>query len=193
MLHPYATDSDERKQIPLFIAGLAIISAIGLSWILQKIHWPGWIDAPATAGFYGLYYEFFRRRLWRVRLFRKWGWVKLPMLFGKWRGFVVTSFDEQKGKHKIDADIAQDWTHMSIRIRSDYSRSESLVGSLFVGTEIILDYEYRNEPHPQAVATMHAHRGTASLLLSADGRTLEGDYYSGRDRQNYGLIHLERA
>jgi len=38
----------------------------------------------------------------------------------------------------------------------------------------------------------NAHRGTASLVLSVDGHTLSGDYYSGRERQNYGSLHLEK-
>lgn len=105
---------------------------------------------------------------------------------------MVTSFDEQRGDHRIEAEAVQDWTHISIKMRGEYSRSESLVGSIFVGNDIVLDYEYWNEPLPNAVETMHAHRGTARLMLSADGRTLSGDYYSGRDRQNYGSLHLEK-
>lgn len=192
MLHPYATDSNERKQIPLYLAGAAILSAVGLSFVLQKIHWPGWLDAPATGGFYGLYYEWFRRRLWRTKRLHEWGWVKVPMLTGKWQGNVITSFDEQKGKHSIEAEILQDWTHISIRVHSAYSRSESLVGSIFIGNDIVLDYEYRNEPLPRAAGSMHAHRGTASLILTPDGTKLIGDYYSGRDRQNFGSLHLTK-
>jgi hypothetical protein len=193
MLHPYATDSDERRRIPLYLAGLAIASAIGVSWVLQRVHLPGWLDVPATAGFYGLYYEAFRRRIWRIQTLQKWKWVKVPNLAGTWRGHVVTSFDDRAGKHSIEAEIVQDWTHISVKMRSDYSRSESLVGSIFVGDDIVLDYEYRNEPLPDAAETMHAHRGTASLILSPDGRTLSGDYYSGRDRQNFGALFLQRV
>ena len=193
MLHPYATDSDERKNVPLYIAALAIVSAIALSWILERIHWPGWLDAPATIGFYAIYYELFRHRLWRFERLRNWGWVRVPDLSGKWEGHVVTSFDEQKGKHPVSAEMVQDWTHISVKMRSKYSKSHSLVGSIFVGNDIVLDYEYWNEPRPGAVQTMHAHRGTASLILSPDGFTLSGDYYSGRDRQNYGSLHLKRV
>lgn len=193
MLHPYATDSDERKHVPLYLAALAIVSAVALSWVLQKIHWPGWLDAPATAGFYGLYYEWFRRRLWRCRIFRKWRWVKVPDISGRWDGHVCTSFDEQKGKHSVRAEIIQDWTHLSIKVSSSYSRSHSIVGSILIGDEVVLDYEYENEPLPGAVETMHAHRGTASLALSSDGNSLSGDYYSGRDRQKFGSLRLTRV
>jgi hypothetical protein len=193
MLHPYATDSDERKRIPLYLAGFAIVSAIGLSWVLQKIHLPGWLDVPATAGFYGLYYEVFRHWIWRLPVLHKWGWVRVPILCGSWKGYVVTSFDEAKGKHPVQATILQDWTHMQIRVASAYSKSNSIVGTILTSDEIVVDYEYKNEPLPGAVETMHAHRGTSSLVLSSDGQQLSGDYYSGRDRQNFGSLHLERS
>lgn len=193
MLHPYATDSDERKLVPLYLAGLAIASAIALSWVLQKIHWPGWLDAPATAGFYGLYYELFRRRVWKAKVFHTWGWIKVPLIAGRWKGYVVTSFDEQKGKHVVEAEIRQDWTHLEVRFNTAYSKSHSVVGSILTSGDPVLDYEYVNEPLPAAVATMHVHRGTASLLLSSDGKTLSGDYYSGRDRQNFGSLYLKRV
>ncbi len=37
MPNPYATDSDERKHVPLYIDGLAIVSAIGLSWLIPGL------------------------------------------------------------------------------------------------------------------------------------------------------------
>ena len=75
-MHPYATDSQERKTIPLFIAAFAVISALALSRLLQLIHWPGWVDAPATMGFYGIYYDLFRRWFWRIPLLHTLGIVK---------------------------------------------------------------------------------------------------------------------
>jgi hypothetical protein len=40
---------------------------------------------------------------------------------------------------------------------------------------------------------MHAHRGTAVLKLSDDGKELSGEYYSGRDRQNYGTLLIAKV
>jgi hypothetical protein len=191
-MHPYATDSAEREKIPLYIAGLAIVSALGLSWVLQHIHWPGWLDAPATAGFYGLYYQLFRHYLWKLELLHRWGWVRVPNIAGAWDGYVVTSFDEQKGKHRISAQVQQNWTHLRVTVSTDYSRSSSIVGSILIGADVVLDYEYRNEPLPTATQTMHAHRGTASLRFDDNAGVLEGEYYSGRDRLNYGAIRLEK-
>jgi len=114
-------------------------------------------------------------------------------LAGRWEGYVVTSFDEATGKHPVTATIVQDWTHMQIRVTSAYSRSHSIVGTILTSDETVIDYEYKNEPLPGAVETMHAHRGTSSLVLSSDGKELSGDYYSGRDRQNFGSLHLEKS
>ncbi len=56
----------------------------------------------------------------------------------------------------------------------------------------MLDYEYVNEPNAHAVEGMHMHRGTARLVLSEDGRVLEGEYYTGRDRKSHGTLRLEK-
>ena len=60
-MHPYATDSSERKQVPLILAGFAIAAAWGLTRLLMvldfQIAW--WIDAPSTMLFYGIFYTLF--------------------------------------------------------------------------------------------------------------------------------------
>ncbi len=62
-MHPYATDSNERKTITF---GLALLS-VGAAWILSRVlastslSVPWWFDAPSTMGFFGLFYTFFDR------------------------------------------------------------------------------------------------------------------------------------
>jgi len=56
----------------------------------------------------------------------------------------------------------------------------------------VLIYHYLNEPKPNAMKTMHAHKGTAVLRLKND-EFMEGEYYTGRDRQNYGGLTLRRV
>jgi predicted pore-forming effector associated with SMODS systems len=60
------------------------------------------------------------------------------------------------------------------------------------GDEQSVSYQYTNEPVVSARSTMHTHRGTATLVLKNGGLILEGEYYSGRDRQNIGTIRLEK-
>jgi hypothetical protein len=39
---------------------------------------------------------------------------------------------------------------------------------------------------------MHIHHGTTLLELNSKVNTLNGEYYSGRDRQNIGSLELKR-
>ena len=84
---------------------------------------------------------------------------------------------------------------MSVTLHTASSESRSLMAMMSkddAGREV-LTYEYRNEPRSGAVSTMHAHRGLARLSLRReDGDILEGEYYTGRDRQHYGAIRLRR-
>jgi hypothetical protein len=56
----------------------------------------------------------------------------------------------------------------------------------------MLSYEYRNDSKPHAAKTMHPHRGMTRLGLVSPGR-LEGECYTGRDRQNYGTLRLQNV
>jgi len=53
-----------------------------------------------------------------------------------------------------------------------------------------LNYQYINDPKSNAVETMSTHRGTARLIFDEKKNTLEGEYYSGRGRQNFGSLYF---
>jgi hypothetical protein len=194
-MHPYATDSSERKQVPLILAGFAIAAAWGLTRLLMvldfQIAW--WIDAPSTMLFYGIFYTLFDKVLWKIKPLRQFRLVKVPNLQGDWEGTLSTSFDEHAKKHSVDVQIIQSWTRLVLYLRGRDSKSHSLAATLITeGPDgVVFSYQYRNEPLPQANESMQIHYGTARLTLSAAG-ILEGDYYSGRGRQNFGSLHLER-
>lgn len=193
-MHPYATDSSERKYVPLLIAVVSVFLAWLLNRILNALHVtiPWWIDAPSVMGFYGLLYPLFNRRFWRVPILRKIGLVKVPDLTGTWKGYAASSFDEHSAKHDATITIRQNWSGISIMFETEYSRSHSLTAAILTEspTDTVFSYEYLNEPKPHARGTMHAHRGTTRLTLK--GESLEGEYYTGRDRQNYGSLSLRR-
>lgn len=194
MKHPYANNLHERHAILLYVAGLAFAAAIGLGHTFQWVGWtpPSWLDVPSAGGFYGIGYAILRHYGWRWAWLRSLGLIRTPILDGAWSGEVQTSFDAHSKRHSITVEIDQDWTHILIRLKSQYSTSRSLIAALTVDGETILSYEYYNEPSADAVATMHAHRGTAVLKLSSDAQRLSGEYYSGRDRREIGLLELRR-
>ena len=195
-MHTYTTDSSERKFIPLYIASASILLAWGLNRLFNftQLTVPWWIDAPSVIGFYGLLYTLFNKYLWRSRILRTIGIVKVPDLNGVWNGYVVSSFDKHAKEDKATIKISQTWTRIVIILETNYSKSSSLIAAIVTedpsGT--ILSYEYLNEPKPNAKHTMHAHRGTARLTLKSEGKVLEGEYYTGRDRQNFGILRFER-
>ena len=95
----------------------------------------------------------------------------------------------------MTVNIHQSWTQISIILETDYSKSHSLIAAIVIEnpTGILLSYEYLNEPLPNAKITMHTHRGTCRLTIKANEKVIVGDYYTGRDRQNYGGLRFERV
>jgi hypothetical protein len=199
MTHAYSTDSGERRSIPLYIALAAIAAAFGVVRTLRAygLEAPWWISPPDTMMFYGLFYLFFDKVVWRWGWIRSIGITKIPDLSGTWKGQVVPSATMvgvvgTSTPTDITFSIRQSWTEMSIVGRTTQSSSHSLSGHMMVSDECSLSYDYLNEPSASAVATMHGHHGRADLLLENDGRSLRGEYFSGRDRQSFGTIQLAR-
>lgn len=193
-MHPYATDTWERERI---IIGLAFLS-IGLGWLLHEILirlsidilW--WIEIPSVMGFYGILMGLFDRYLWKLQPLRKLGIVHIPFFAGEWEGELSSSFDEYRTKVPLTILIQQTWFRMSITLSTNQSRSSSNSASLTLENPAgpTLSYQYLNEPMGSSDPRLSIHRGTAVLVLTEDG--LEGDYYTGRDRENHGSIVVKR-
>ena len=192
-MHPYATDSPERRQIPLALAVVSVVLALALSRL--PWHAPWWLDAPSVVAFYGALYALFDRVLWRTTLLRKLGVVRVPNLAGNWEGEVHSARDGDTSRHSISLLVTQTWTCLSVVVRTGYSRSRSLVAALHIDDDPdgpCLVYEYLNKPEPAAVESMHMHHGTAHLIYDAKDQSLSGEYYTGRDRQTYGGLRVVR-
>lgn len=195
-MHPYATDSPERLNI---IFGLAVFS-VGLAYLLHAgvsflgIQFPWWAESPSMMGIFGLLYQLFEKRLWRWKILRRMRIVGVPDLNGEWSVEGRTSFDSEK-IFSANAIIKQTWTKISVWLETPESLSHSISASILIEQPggVTLSYEYRNEPKANAKGTMHAHRGTAVLKLKGNGCELEGEYYSGRDRLNYGALLFKKV
>ncbi len=190
-MHGYSTDSGERKVVPLLLASVAITLAWLSSKFLAAMHLslPWWLDAPSTLGFYGALYALFDRNLWRNRFVRKLGLVRVPNLTGRWRGYLISSFDGHVKRHDLMINIFQSWTQIAVFLTTKTSISRSCAAMFQVDDPdgLSLTYQYQNQPLANAMRTMHMHFGTATLRLSDDD-TLTGDYYAGRDRRTFGRI-----
>lgn len=184
--------------MPLVFAVLSILTAWGVHNALEalKLSALWWLDVPSVMGFYGFFYGIFDRWVWRVPLLRTAGLVKVPEISGTWEGYVTSSFDEGASHHAASLEILQTWTRLRITLQTASSESRSLTAAILTGGpgSMRISYEYVNTPRPHARSTMHVHRGTARHTLHALGDTeeLDGEYYTGRDRETFGELHFSR-
>src|SRR5690349_7271547 len=126
-MHGYSTDSSERRTIPLLLALLAIALAWAASRFLAVIHLsiPWWLDAPSSMAFYGALYAVFDRYLWTNSFVRRLGLVRIPNLEGRWRGYLITSFDGHAKRYALMIHIFQSWTEIIVYLTTSTSMSRS--------------------------------------------------------------------
>jgi hypothetical protein len=195
MRHPYSTNSTERRQVPLYLAILAVVTSWVLIALFAKIAWtpPAYVDISSVMFVYGFYYEFFKRVAWKWVWLRRLGVISTPILEGTWGGTVQSDYGENRAAHNVELIIGQDWTDIVIRFVGPNSKSHSTSASMVVTEdECILIYDYLNEPNADAVETMQMHRGTTRLVLTGNDE-LEGYYYTGRGRKNTGSLKVRRT
>ncbi len=190
-MHSYSIDLNERQKIPFFISAFTILFTWGFYTILKKlnIEIPWWVDAPSVLGFYGIFYWVFNNFGWRWSLLKKLKLINTPILSGIWEGELSSSFGENKA---VRVEIKQTWETMSVLLKTDQSKSCSKSAALTVLAPEgpALSYQYQNDPSHGAAQTMNIHYGTAQFTLDETGTKMEGEYYSGRGRQNTGSMSL---
>lgn len=201
MSHTYSTDSAERRYIPFFIAAAAIGATFLTFHFVDKYHFkpPWWVSPPIdTMAFYGLFYGLFDKYIWKWTVLRWLRITRIPDLSGTWQGTVQPM--ETGGVSAglgaaagITVSIQQTWNSLLVTGRTQLSTFYSLSGNFLTADGSSLSYEFINEPLASAPNTMHTHRGTARLALDGTQSILEGEYYSGRDRQNIGTIRITRT
>ena len=183
-MHPYATDSNERKNVIFILAVLSIGFGYLLHLFINLINfpWPWWLESPSFIGIFGLCYEIFDRRLWRVKWIRKLGVVKIPDLNGRWKAEGRSIKRDEN--YSAEVKIKQTWTKMSIVMNTQFSSSYSITATVLVHQpgRFMLSYEYVNQPKANALPTMHSHRGTTILRIRNEN-LLEAEYY-------LSLIHI---
>ena len=196
-MHAYSSDYGEQVRVIVFIGILSVLAAwllhLLLGYVPLSIPW--WIDMPSVLGFFALIRAVFDRSLWRSTLIRKAFGIVVPDLNGSWKGQLFSSYTDHSSPLDAELTISQNWTSILISLETATSISHSRAAA-FVRDQpgrISLIYEYLCEPRPVAKDTMHTHRGTAELHISSNGTSLEGEYYTGRDRQTYGALNLQRV
>ncbi|MEW6557269.1 MAG: hypothetical protein AB1349_07940 [Elusimicrobiota bacterium] len=193
-MHTYSIDIDERKNILLLLAIISIVFSWGFYKILNYYQFslPWWLESPSILFFYGLLFIIYDKWLWQYS--KKLNFTKTPNLNGEWNGNLKSSFNNHSSEIKATLRIFQTWTRIKILLTTEHSTSHSETASLIINAPEgkHLSYQYINEPKSEAVKTMSIHSGTVQLLFNEKENTLIGEYYSGRDRQNFGSLYFKR-
>src|SRR6202521_1343269 len=149
-MHGYSTDSNERRVVPLLLALLAVALAWASSKFLAaaQLSMPWWVDAPSSMAFYGGVFALFERNLWGNSFVHKLGLVRIPDLTGRWRGYLLTSFDGHAKQHELMIHVFQSWTQITVYLTTPTSMSRSSTAVIQVddpeGAALI--YQYQNQP-----------------------------------------------
>lgn len=197
-MHPYTTNAEDKMKIYGLIAFVSVVASLALFSLLKwlQIEAPWYIDTPSVIAFFGIFYKLFDSWLWKTTLSNKTSLITTPDFSGIYKGYILSSYDVYTKEYRATLSIKQTWTNISIILTTDNSRSESVLGMIITnipdGYKLL--YAYQNKPKSDASNTMHSHDGTANLLLfSKDQKIiLEGDYYTGRDRQNHGRLYFQK-
>ena len=191
-MHPYEIEGRQRVAILLATVSVLLvwILDLGLGTINYEPQW--WLSVPSFAGFYSFINWIFDHYLWRFRIFNILKLVKAPDLSGKWSGWVNSSYSQTTTRTPVTVVIRQRWSKMVLRLETKHSRSHSYAATLKCDDLTYPEFVhlYVNEPRSTAQDTMNTHRGTAILEVKDAG--LEGEYYTGRGRSNFGTMKLRR-
>ncbi len=196
-MHPYLIDDEMRTRVFLVIAAVSVLASWLFHILLVSLPFeiPWLVETPSVVGFFGGFLWIYNNHLWKAWPFRLLPWFFIPNLNGRWKVKIISSYKGFNEEKEAIATIRQTAVRMCISVKTNnsfsYSNSASLMRTERVSTFELL-YNYVNQPSADATETMNQHYGTTWLILEEDGRCLEGDYYSGRGRKNFGKITFIR-
>lgn len=214
-MHTYSTDNDVRPTVYGVLGFAAYAAALAVGWVTTTLS----AVVPAVAGLtiswgvgFTVLTSAFSRFGWKTRIARGIGASKAPDFSGEWRGYLKTSYEgsiPEEALHESndpDADmqrveatlrITQTWRKISIHLETDNSESDSTGATVLTeeGRWPSLNYQYENDPNPDSASSMERHYGTADLALKSDSAedVLEGFYYTGPGRENYGEMYFVKV
>ncbi len=182
----------------LFLAAL-----LALSWLVMygagllsthyHIQIPMWVDMPGTLGVFAFLFKGFDRWVWRLPVFRALG-ITDPDFSGKWTGTLKSSHDSFAQALPVELRIQQTATDLKVLGVFNSSKSCSVTASFEkLNGETSLLFFYRNDPAYNAGATMAMHDGACKLTYDESTRKFTGYYFSGRNRNNHGIIELMKV
>jgi hypothetical protein len=92
--------------------------------------------------------------------------------------------------------ISQQWTKISVRLRTGSSTSFSRSAAIrSQGDETLLMYSYGNDPNAAArqQEELQTHVGYCEIIFAADGMTAQGLYFNNLGRLTHGAMTLTKV
>ena len=214
-MHTYSTDNDRRPTVYGLLGFAAYLLVLGVGWVTSLIAGglPAITGGTISWGFaFAALSTAFSRFGWKTAIARSTGASGVPEFSGEWEGYIKTSYGGEIGEEALhefnDSNaemqrvaatlhIDQTWRKISVHLSTANSESDSTGATILTkeGLWPSLTYQYGNEPDVDSEDSMRSHDGTADLSLKEDGETdvLEGFYYTGPGRENYGEMYFERV
>lgn len=196
-MHLYQIDDQVKTNFTI----LAIIFSIALAYLFNvlvdfaNISIPWWVESPSIFGFYGVILWLYDKHLWKIKFLRSLDWLYIPVIAGTWDVEIKSSHDKFATVKTGRAVIRQTSSKISISIETDQSTSFSVHAALLRVEKLhtyALTYNYTNQPKADSTETMSIHFGTVQMSVSDNCLKMDGQYYTGRDRQNHGSIIFSR-
>lgn len=215
-MHAYSTDNDKRHVVYGFLGFAAYAVVLAVGWlttaISEVIHVVAGLTISWGLGF-TILTALFSRFVWKTRLARLSRASTVPDFDGKWKGYLKTSYDggisDEDLHESNDPDvemqrinatlrISQTWRKIGIHLETARSTSDSTGATILTeeGHWKSLNYQYENNPNTDSPSSMSRHYGTANLSLKTEVKEediLEGFYYTGPDRENYGEMYFVKT
>lgn len=208
--HGFSTDQPRRRRITFFACGAAgVVIANNLGPVLASMTGFDFFH-NITISFVlasTIVYYVVSRVLWKFDPISKLIGSP-PDLNGQWEGYLYTDTEEYDPEAVVSTNqlgldlvqmnasmsIRQSWDRILVSFEGPNSTSKSVGATILVdeGGTPTLTYNYEN-PGAALNEELGQHAGTATLEYDSDAETLEGTYYTGPNRENYGLIKLERT
>ena len=193
-MHPYSINSHERRSLPFYLAGVSILFAFGLKYLVDI---PDWLPIPSVFAAYGVSYTLFDKVLWKLNILRKIGLIKTPDLNGTWKMVTTSSLNNHTIEYIGRLKIEQTWTHISLYFEGSNATSSSKISWITITNNSIytLEWQYLSKRKPEFAEDEYMHYGITKV--QSDGfdivdDCMEGDYYTDRSRDKYGRVKVIR-
>lgn len=213
-MHTYSTDNEKRPTVYGLLGFVAYLFVLGIGWAMSLLAsgLPAIAGGTISWGFaFAALSALFSRFGWKTTIARWTGASRVPDCSGEWAGYIKTAYggqiddgalhesnDPEAEMQRVAASlyIDQTWRKISVHLSTADSESDSTGATILTkeGRWPSLTYQYANEPDVDTEDSMMSHDGTADLSLKQNGEqnVLEGFYYTGPSRENYGEMRFER-